>query len=125
MSPDFLPPATCDFPTREREIAFVEGFSLKCRFPFLVWKNDISRGVENRGSLISVSLALREGVFWKRDSFKNVHSLEIVAKPKEKDDEAMKWSAASQLEGVHVTMEQVFGNSRVWGEQFFSGVFLR
>ena len=39
MSPDFLPPVRCDFPTRERENeAFVEGFPLKRhRSPFLAW----------------------------------------------------------------------------------------
>ena len=43
MSPDFLPPARCEF------------------FPRRKGKNRISQGVENRGSLISVPLALREG----------------------------------------------------------------
>ena len=41
-------------------MAFVEGFSLKRPFsPFSRGKNRISQGVENRGSLISVPLALR------------------------------------------------------------------
>ena len=41
-------------------MAFVEGFSLKKGvFPFSRGKNCISQGVENRGSLISVPLALR------------------------------------------------------------------
>ena len=41
-------------------MAFVEGFSLKRPFfPFSRGKNRISQGVENRGTLISVPLALR------------------------------------------------------------------
>ena len=41
-------------------MAFVEDFSLKKTvFPFSRGKNRISQGVENRGSLISVPLALR------------------------------------------------------------------
>ena len=41
-------------------MAFVEGYSLKkAVFPFSRGKNRISQGVENRGSLISVPLALR------------------------------------------------------------------
>ena len=40
-------------------MAFVEGFSLtKAVFPFSRGKNRISQGVDNRGSLISVPLAL-------------------------------------------------------------------
>ena len=61
MSPDFLPLARCDFPTRERENGlFKEKPSTKAIFPFSRGKNRISRGVENRGSLISVPLALRQ-----------------------------------------------------------------
>ena len=42
-------------------MAFVEGFSFeKAVFPFSRGKNRISQGVENRGSLISVPLALRD-----------------------------------------------------------------
>ena len=49
------------FPREKGEMAFVEGFFLeKAVFPFLRGKNRISQGVENRGSLISVPLALRE-----------------------------------------------------------------
>ena len=50
------------FSPREKEkMAFVEGFSLKRPFSLSrVGKNRISQGVENRGSLISVPLALRE-----------------------------------------------------------------
>ena len=49
----------------------MEGFSLKkAGFPFSRGKNRISQGVENRGSLISVPLALRDGPF-----------LEFCAKP--------------------------------------------
>ena len=59
MSPDFLPPARCDFPTRERENGpFKEKPSTKAISPFSRRKNRISQGVENRGSLISVPLAL-------------------------------------------------------------------
>ena len=56
------------FPTRERENGlFKEGLSPfqrrsffeKAVFPFSRGKNRISHGVENRGSLISVPLALR------------------------------------------------------------------
>ena len=51
------------FPTRERENGlFREKPSTKAVFPFSRGKNRISQGVENRGSLISVPLALR-GVF--------------------------------------------------------------
>ena len=50
------------FSTRERENGlFKEKRSAKNHFPFLAWekKKRISQGVENRGSLISVPLALR------------------------------------------------------------------
>ena len=48
------------FPREKGKTAFVEGFSLtKAVFPFSGGKNRISQGVENRGSLISVPLALR------------------------------------------------------------------
>ena len=48
------------FPTRERENGLCRGFfSEKAVFPFSRGKNRISQGVENRGSLISVPLALR------------------------------------------------------------------
>ena len=48
-------------PREKGETAFVEGFSLtKAVSPFSHGKNRISQGVENRGSLISVPLALRE-----------------------------------------------------------------
>ena len=48
-SPHFLPPARCDFSQASR----------KGRFPFLAWENRISQGIENRGSLTRVPLALR------------------------------------------------------------------
>ena len=49
------------FPREKGETAFVEGFSVKkADSPFARGKNRISQGVENRGSLISVPLALRE-----------------------------------------------------------------
>ena len=49
------------FPTRERQIGLCGGFFFeKAVFPFSRGKNRISQGVENRGSLISVPLALRE-----------------------------------------------------------------
>ena len=48
------------FPREKGKTAFVEGFSLKKAVsPFSRRKNRISQGVENRGSLISVLLALR------------------------------------------------------------------
>ena len=49
------------FPREKGKMAFVEGFSLKRPRspPFLRGEHRISRGVENRGSLISVPLALR------------------------------------------------------------------
>ena len=60
MSADFLPPARCDFPTRERENGrFGEKPSKDGHFPFLAWEKSHLAGVENRGSLISVPLALR------------------------------------------------------------------
>ena len=54
------------FPTRERENGlFKEKPSAKAIFPCSRGENRISQGVENRGSLISVPLALREGVVTK------------------------------------------------------------
>ena len=48
------------FPTRERGNGLCRGiFFEKAVFPFSCGKNRISQGVENRGSLISVPLALR------------------------------------------------------------------
>ena len=48
------------FPREKGETAFVEGFSFeKSVFPFSRGKNRISQGAENRGSLISMPLALR------------------------------------------------------------------
>ena len=53
------------FPTRERKIGLRRGFFFeKAVFPFSRWKNRISQGVENRGSLISVRLALRENTLF-------------------------------------------------------------
>ena len=60
MSPDFDPLRDAIFPTRGRENGlFNEKPSTKAIFPFSRGKNRISQGVENRGSLISVPLALR------------------------------------------------------------------
>ena len=60
MSPDFLPLRDAIVPTRERENGLVkEKPSTKAVFPFSRGKNRISQGVENRGSLISLPLALR------------------------------------------------------------------
>ena len=48
------------FPREKGKTAFVEGFFFeKAVFPYSRGKNGISQGVENRGSLISVPLALR------------------------------------------------------------------
>ena len=57
------------FPREKGKTAFVEGFSLKrAVFPFSRGKNRISQGVENRGSLISVPLALRDfACRWESD----------------------------------------------------------
>ena len=73
MSPDFLPPASCDFSHASKGkwplsrafflCLFQEKPSFSLKRPFslsLAWENRSSRGVENRGSLISVPLALRE-----------------------------------------------------------------
>ena len=50
------------FPREKGKMAFVEGFSLKRPFSLSrMGKIASRRGVENRGSLISVPLALREG----------------------------------------------------------------
>ena len=58
--PIFYPLRDAILPTRERENGlFNEKPSTKAIFPFSRGKNRISRGVENRGSLISVPLALR------------------------------------------------------------------
>ena len=58
------------FPTRERENGLCRGFfSKKAIFPFSRGKNRISQGIENRGSLISVPLALREGGFLRKADF--------------------------------------------------------
>ena len=52
------------FPREKGKTAFVEGFSLtKAVFPFSRGKNRISQGVEKRGSLISVPLALRVFIY--------------------------------------------------------------
>ena len=52
------------FPREKGKMAFVKGFSLtKAVFPFSRGKNRISQGVEHRGSLISVPLALRVWVW--------------------------------------------------------------
>ena len=49
------------FPTRKKENGLCRGFFLKrAIFPFSRGKNRISQGVDNRGSLISVPLALRD-----------------------------------------------------------------
>ena len=46
---------------RHRENYHFEGVSLKMAiFACAVWQNRMSQGVENRGSLIGVSLALKE-----------------------------------------------------------------
>ena len=64
MSPDFRPPENAIFPTRYRENGlFKEKPSEKGHFLFMAWENRMSQGVENRGSLIGVSLALRK-VSW-------------------------------------------------------------
>ena len=55
MSPDFLPPARCDF-SHARKGKQRPNFKEKPVFPFLAWENRISQGVENRGSLILVCL---------------------------------------------------------------------
>ena len=58
--PIFYPLRDAIFPTRERENGLCRGFFFeKAVFPFSRGKNRISQGVENRGSLISVPLALR------------------------------------------------------------------
>ena len=60
MSPDFLPPARCDVPhARKGKRPFQRETLVKGRFPFSRGENRIAQGVENRGSLISVPLALR------------------------------------------------------------------
>ena len=57
----FLPLARCDFSHARKENGlFKEKPSTKAIFPFSRGKNRILQGVENRGSLISVPLALRE-----------------------------------------------------------------
>ena len=60
--PRFSTPCEMQFSPREKgKMAFVEGFSLKRPFSLSrVGKNRISQGVENRGSLIGVPLALSE-----------------------------------------------------------------
>ena len=57
VSPDFLPPARCNFSQRpfQRKTLSKWPFSLS-----RVGKNRILQGVENRGSLISAPLPLRE-----------------------------------------------------------------
>ena len=59
--PRFYPLRDAIFPTRERANGLVKQKpSTKAFFPFLRGKIRIPQGVENRGSLISVPLALRE-----------------------------------------------------------------
>ena len=48
------------FPREKGKTAFVEGFSLNRPFSLLAWEKSCLAGVENRGSLISAPLALRE-----------------------------------------------------------------
>ena len=60
VSPDFLPPAACDFPTRHSENGHFQGIRLKIVvFPASRRRNCMSQGVENRDSLVNVPLALR------------------------------------------------------------------
>ena len=60
MSPDFLPPARCDFShARKGKWPLSRAFLLQRPFSFSRGKNRISQGVENRGSPISAPLALR------------------------------------------------------------------
>ena len=60
VSPDFLPPARCDFSHARKGKRPLSGFFFeKAVFPFSRGKNRISQGVENRDSLISVPLAFR------------------------------------------------------------------
>ena len=61
--PQFLPLATCKFPTRHMENGhFLQALSFRMTvIPVLHANNRVSQGLnENRGSLISVPLALRE-----------------------------------------------------------------
>ena len=77
MSPDLLPPARCDFShARKGKRPFFEGFFFEkgAVFPFSRGKNRISQGVENRGSLISVPLALREKELVRLQKFGNTPS---------------------------------------------------
>ena len=56
------------FPTREEENGLFKGKpSTKAVFPFSRGKNRISQGVENRGPLVSVPLALRD---YKRNDYR-------------------------------------------------------
>ena len=72
MSPDFLPPARCDvFHARKGNGLFKERPSTKAISPFSRGKNRISQGVENRGSLITVPLALREHKHFRRDGLRD------------------------------------------------------
>ena len=60
MSPDFYPLRDAILPPQEMENGLFRETSLKRPFsPFSRGKNGISQGVENRGSLVSVPLALR------------------------------------------------------------------
>ena len=55
MRPDALPPATWDFSHAMNGKGHFEGKTLeKGHFPLSHWKNRMSQGVENRGSLIGV-----------------------------------------------------------------------
>ena len=65
VSPDFLPRARCNFShARKGKRPFQRKTLDKGRFPFSRGRNRISRGVENRGSLISVPLALSPQGFY-------------------------------------------------------------
>ena len=70
-APIFHPLRDAIFPTRVRENGlFKEKPSTKAAFPFSRGKNRISQGVENRGSPISVPLALR--VFTHLNPFRDI-----------------------------------------------------
>ena len=83
MSPDFLPPARCDFPTQERGNDLCRGFFIEeAVFPFSRGKDRFSQGVENRGSLISVPLALRVALLGLLLRLPMIH-LDLVLHPEE------------------------------------------
>ena len=79
MSLVFLPPARCDFShARKGKRPFQRKTLDKGHFPFSRGENRISQGVESRGSLISVPLALRASKYQQLESASAIVSATVT-----------------------------------------------